>query len=170
MRIFIEIDDAQVDIVKEALAAKAGVKKEAEKKEEKKAVTAAAESEGSGEVQEYAAMKAAELYKLCCERGISSKCKKRDKASLIEVLKEYDRNGGADDEEEEATDDEWPDEEEEKPEDPYVGKKAQELYKMCIDRGIVVKKKLSPEQYVKKLKEADAAADEEDDGDEWNID
>lgn len=170
MRIFIEIDDTQIDIVKEALAAKAGVKKEAEKKEEKKAVTAAAESEGSGEVQEYAAMKAAELYKLCCERGISSKCKKRDKASLIEVLKEYDRNGGADDEEEEVPDDEWPDEEEEKPEDPYVGKKAQELYKMCIDRGIVVKKKLSPEQYVKKLKEADAAADEEDDGDEWNID
>lgn len=119
---------------------------------------------------DYNSMKSTDLYKLCCERGISSKCKKRDKASLIAVLKAND-DGGAD-EPEETEDDEW-DEEPEVEKDPYEGKTAKQLYDMCKDRGIAAKPKQKADAYVKLLKEADAQDEEpeedEDDDDEWEI-
>lgn len=104
------------------------------------------------------------LYKLCCDRGISSQCKKRDKASLIAVLKANDC-GASEDE------DDWGDEDEEET-DPYAGKTAKELFKMCADRGIKTKPKQSADAYVKLLKKADveeAETDEDDEDDDWEI-
>ena len=116
---------------------------------------------------DYENMTSKALYKLCCDRGISSQCKKRDKASLIAVLKANDGAAGED----EA--DNWGDEKEEET-DPYAGKSAKELFKMCSDRGIKTKPKQSADAYVKLLKKADEAEteteDEEDDeDDDWEI-
>lgn len=115
---------------------------------------------------DYENMTSKALYKLCCDRGISSQCKKRDKASLIAVLKANDGAAGED----EA--DDWGDEDEEET-DPYAGKSAKELFKMCSDRGIKTKPKQSADAYVKLLKKADEAEteteDEDDEDDDWEI-
>lgn len=114
---------------------------------------------------DYENMTSKALYKLCCDRGISSQCKKRDKASLIDVLKANDGTANEDE-------DDWGDEDEEET-DPYAGKSAKELFKMCSDRGIKTKPKQSADAYVKLLKKADEAEaeteDEEDDDDDWEI-
>ena len=117
---------------------------------------------------DYESMTSKALYKLCCDRGISSQCKKRDKASLIAVLKANDEGATGEDEA-----DDWGDEDEEE-KDPYAGKSAKELFKMCSDRGIKTKPKQSADAYVKLLKKADEAEteteDEEDDeDDDWEI-
>ena len=140
------------------------------KKAEKKTVTKKEETEEEYENEEesedddYENMTSKELYKLCCDRGISSKCKDRKKSTLIELLKANDAG-----EDEEESDDWGEDEEEAK--DPYEGKTAKELYKMCCDRGIKAKTKQTAEAYVKLLKQADAqgAESEEDDDDDWEI-
>lgn len=127
------------------------------------------EEEEAG-ADDYESMTSTALYKLCCERGISSKCKKRDKKTLIAVLKENDA----------AQDDEWEDEKEEQDTDPYAGKTAKELYKMCKDRGLAATPKKPADVYAKILKKADAEAakkantkaqaeEEEDDEDDWEI-
>lgn len=127
------------------------------------------EEETEESADDYESMTSTALYKLCCERGISSKCKKRDKKTLIAVLKENDA----------AQDDEWEDEEEQET-DPYAGKTAKELYKMCKDRGLSAVPKKSADVYAKILKKADAEAakkantkaqveEEEDDEDDWEI-
>ncbi len=112
---------------------------------------------------DYESMTSKALYKLCCDRGISSQCKKRDKASLIAVLK---ANEGKSEE------DDWDEEDEEEETDAYAGKTAKELYKMCCDRGIKAKTKQSAEAYVKLLKKADEAeaeSEEDEDDDDWEI-
>lgn len=146
-----------------------------------------AEEESDGD---YSSMTSRELYSLCCERGISSKCKSRKKDALIELLEAYD-NGELEEEEApkkkasakaktkakkapepEDDDDDWGDDDEEEEADPYAGKSAKELYKMCVDRGIKAKTKQSAEAYAKLLKkadEADAEEDTDDDDDEWEI-
>lgn len=121
--------------------------------------------------EEYESMTSTALYKLCCERGISSKCKKRDKKTLIAILKENDAAQDAEDD--------WEDGEEQET-DPYAGKTAKELYKMCKDRGLTAVPKKSADVYAKILKKADAEAakkantkaqveEEEDDEDDWEI-
>lgn len=128
------------------------------------------ETEEDAGADDYESMTSTALYKLCCERGISSKCKKRDKKTLIAILKENDA----------AQDDEWEDEEEEQDTDPYAGKTAKELYKMCKDRGLAATPKKPADVYAKILKKADAEAakkantkaqveEEEDDEDDWEI-
>jgi hypothetical protein len=142
---------------------------EAPKKSPKKETKAKAKKEKEEDVEEseddYESMTSKDLYKLCCDRGISSKCKKRDKATLIAVLRE---NDGAEPETEE--DDSWDDEEDE---NPYAGKTARELYKMCCDRGIKAKTKQSADDYVKLLKKYDESEaeveEDEDDDDDWEI-
>ena len=142
-------------------------KAKAPKKEAKAAGKAKPKKEEAEEDEteaDYENMTSKALYKLCCDRGISSQCKKRDKASLIAVLK---ANDGATDEA-----DDWGDEEEEET-DPYAGKSAKELFKMCSDRGIKTKPKQSADAYVKLLKKADEAEaeteDEDDEDDDWEI-
>ena len=152
-----------------------------------------AEAETEAEVTgEYSEMTSRDLYALCCERGISSKCKSRKKDALIELLEAFD-NGELEEEKKSAKkvskgkakkepkqpepseddDDDWIDDEEEE-KDPYAGKSAKELYKMCTDRGIKAKTKQSADAYVKLLKKADEAeteedTDDDDDDDDWEI-
>lgn len=113
--------------------------------------------------EDFEKMKATDLYKLCCERGLSGKCKSRSKVALINVL--------MGEEPEESVADDWDEAEDETPSDPYAGKNARELFNMCKERGLKVKPKMSADAYVKVLKKADAEAepDEEDDDDEWEI-
>lgn len=171
---------------------------DSETKETKETKTKVDKTE-DGEVIVYETMSAKELYALCCERGISSMCKSRKKEALIELLEKLDngeieptKKSGktkdetkeevkapkgkgkkkAEPEPEEDESEDW-DEEEEDEKDPYEGKTAKELYKMCIDRGIKTKMKLSADEYVKLLKKADAEEsetdDEDEDDDEWEI-
>ena len=56
------------------------------------------ETESEEEDFDYTDMTAANLYKMCCARGISSKCKSRKKDALIEILEKFDR-GELDEEE-----------------------------------------------------------------------
>ena len=164
-----DIDDVE-DVTEAEETKDEALKKKTEKKETKttgKANTkkAADEEEEEAGEDDYENMTSKALYKLCCDRGISSQCKKRDKASLIAVLK---ANDGASNEDE----DDWGDEEEEE-KDPYAGKTAKELYKMCSDRGIKTKPKQSADAYVKLLKKADEAEaeteEEDDEDDDWEI-
>lgn len=115
--------------------------------------------------EDFEKMKATDLYKLCCERGLSGKCKSRSKAVLINVL--------MGEEPEESVADDWDGTEEEIPSDPYAGKNARELFNMCKERGLKVKPRMSADAYVKVLKKADAESEpepeEEDDDDEWEI-
>lgn len=141
-------------------------RKKAEPVEEEPEADVDEEEDFDGNEVDYESMTGKALYALCCERGLSSKCKKRDKASLIAVLKAADgENTSADD------DEDW-DEEEEEETDPYEGKKAKDLYMMCKKRGIKCKTGMAADAYVKLLKKADAEeaeTDEEDDDDEWEV-
>ena len=169
-----------------------------EKPETKKASAKKAKEEPDEPGEDYESMSAKDLYALCCKRGISSMCKSRKKDALIELLEKLD-NGEIEpakkkatakaepkkatkpakkEEPEEAEDEDWDDEDEEEP-DPYAGKPAKELYKMCVDRGIKTQPKQKPEKYAELLKKADAEAKEADsedwedeeaeDDDEWEI-
>lgn len=141
---------------------------------------------------DYTDMTAANLYKMCCARGISSKCKSRKKDALIEILEKFDR-GELDEEESkketkkakatskksakkvepvEEEEDDW-DTEDEEESDPYDGKTARELFNMCTERGIKAKPKQKADAYVKLLKKADAESEaeeaEDDEDDDWEI-
>lgn len=160
-----DINDVETEV--EEMEEEAQEKEKAPKKETKAAGKTKQKKEEENEVDEddYENMTSKALYKLCCDRGISSQCKKRDKASLIDVLKANDEGAAKEDEA-----DDWDEEEET---DPYAGKSAKELFKMCSDRGIKTKPKQSADVYVKLLKKADEAEaeteDEEDDDDDWEI-
>ena len=164
----IEQDDEEEEVTEKPVkAAKATEKKAAKKEAEPEEDEEDEEDEEEEEVGDYEGMTSKALYKLCCDRGISSQCKKRDKASLIAVLKANDGAAGTEDDA-----DDWEDEEEEEEnKDPYAGKSARELFKMCTDRGIKTKSKQSADVYAKLLKKADAAAEEEEDeeDDDWEI-
>lgn len=94
-----DIDDVEVNTEveeqDEAPAQKPSTKKAAEEDED--------EDEAE---DDYENMTSKALYKLCCDRGISSQCKKRDKASLIAVLKAND-GAGTEDDDEWDEDDDW---------------------------------------------------------------
>lgn len=156
-----DIDDVETEV--EDAEEKSEAAKKETKATQKPKSKQAVEEEDEADEDDYENMTSKALYKLCCDRGISSQCKKRDKASLIAVLKANDGTANEDEDEDE-------DEEET---DPYAGKSAKELFKMCSDRGIRTKPKQSADAYVKLLKKADEAEaeteDEEDDDDDWEI-
>ena len=152
-----EVEDVEgVEAAKKDEAAKATQKPESEQIVEE---VEEVEEEDEADEDDYENMTSKALYKLCCDRSISSQCKKRDKASLIAVLKANDGTANGDEDEEET--------------DPYAGKSAKELFRMCSNRGIKTKPKQSADAYVKLLKKADEAEaeteDEEDDDDDWEI-
>lgn len=162
-----DIDDVETEaegVEEKDEAPKKSAKKETKATQKPKSKQAV-EEEDEADEDDYENMTSKALYKLCCDRGISSQCKKRDKASLIAVLKANDGTANEDE-------DDWGDEDEEET-DPYAGKSAKELFKMCSDRGIKTKPKQSADAYVKLLKKADEAEaeteDEEDDDDDWEI-
>lgn len=167
---------------------KDGVEVETEAEEETKETET--ETEAEDDELDYTDMTSANLYKLCCARGISSKCKSRKKDALIELLEKFDR-GKLDEEETkketkkaskvkakkaepvvEEDEDDW-DTEDEEEKDPYDGKTAMELFKMCKERGIKAKTKMKADAYVKLLKAADAESEaeeaEDDEDDDWEI-
>lgn len=171
---------------------KDGVEMDATETEEetKEAETKEAETEAEDEDFDYTDMTAANLYKMCCARGITSKCKSRKKDALIELLEKFDR-GELDEEEPkketkkaskgkakkaepvvEEDEDDW-DTEDDEEKDPYEGKTAMELFKMCKERGIKAKTKMKADAYVKLLKAADAESEaeeaEDDEDDDWEI-
>lgn len=192
-----ELGSGEETEVEEEVQEEKPAKKETKKttKKAKKEEVEEDEDSDEEETNEYESMSAKELYKLCCERGISSHCKSRSKDALIEVLEKYDngelesakKSKKAEKEEpkkkgrkakkeepvEEADEDEWDEEEDSEEADPYAGKTAKELYKLCTDRGIKTKPKQNADAYVKLLKKADEAELEEDDtedeDDEWEI-
>lgn len=167
-----------------------------EEKEEVKKPVKVAEKEETEE-SSYESMTSKDLYALCCERGISSLCKSRKKDALIELLEKYDAGeiektkGGkkkAEKEEQKKaeksskkaeSEDNWDDDEDNWDDDeeknPYEGKTAKELFKMCTDRGIKTKPKQSADAYVKLLQKADEEeseaeeADDDEDDDDWEI-
>ena len=188
-----DIVDAEADA-----EAEDATEAQAEKSETKKASAKKTKEEPDESGEDYESMSAKDLYALCCKRGISSMCKSRKKDALIELLEKLD-NGEIEpakkkatakaepkkaakpakkEEQEEAEDEDWEDEEAEES-DPYAGKPAKELYKMCVDRGIKTQPKQKPEKYAELLKKADAEAKEADsedwedeeaeDDDEWEI-
>lgn len=163
---------------------KDGVEVETEAEEETKET----ETEAEDDELDYTDMTGANLYKLCCARGISSKCKSRKKDALIELLEKFDRGELDEEEPKKETkkaskgkakkaepvdeDDDW-DTEDEEEKDPYDGKTAMELFKMCKERGIKTKPKQKADAYVKLLKAADAESEaeeaEDDEDDDWEI-
>lgn len=174
----------QEDIV-DAEAEEVETEVQEEKSETKKSSAKKTKEEPDESVEDYDSMSAKDLYALCCKRGISSMCKSRKKDALIELLEKLD-NGEIEpakkkatakaeqkkatksakkEEQEEAEDEDWGDEDEEES-DPYAGKSAKELYKMCVDRGIKTQPKQKPEKYAELLKKADAEA-KETDGEDW---
>ena len=143
-------------------------------------------SDDEEEESTYESMTAKDLYALCCKRGISSMCKSRKKDELIKLLEKLDNGeiepskgkGKAKEEKKtvkkeepvEEEDDDWGDDEEET--NPYVGKTAMELFKMCKERGLKVKPKQKPDVYADMLKADDAKGEEdteEEDDDDWEI-
>lgn len=169
-----------------------GLKDGVEMNEPEEAEEETKESETEEEDFDYTDMTAANLYKMCCARGISSKCKSRKKDALIELLEKFDR-GELDEEEPkketkkakatskksakkaepvEEEEDDW-DTEDEEESDPYEGKTAKELFNMCTERGIKTKPKQKADAYVKLLKKADAESEaeeaEDDEDDDWEI-
>ena len=169
-----DIDDVEVEKEVEAV-------NEAPKKETK----------AKKEVASYESMTSKELYALCCERGISSLCKSRKKDALIELLEKYDageiektsgRKKAEKAEPKKAekssnkaeSEDDWDNWDDEEETDPYAGKSAKELFKMCTDRGIKTKTKQSADAYVKLLQKADEAeadteSEDDDEDEDWEI-
>lgn len=167
---------------------KDGVEVETEVDEETKET----ETEAEDDELDYTDMTGANLYKLCCARGISSKCKSRKKDALIELLEKFDRGELDEEEPKKETkkakaaskkqvkkeeepideDDDW-DTEDDEEKDPYDGKTAMELFKMCKERGIKAKTKMKADAYVKLLKAADVESEaeeaEDDEDDDWEI-
>lgn len=152
------VDETEMEEVQEEAP------KKAPKKVTPKSKQPVQEEETEAE-DDYDSMTSKDLYKLCCERGISSKCKDRKKSTLIELLKANDAGESLEDDAED-----WDEEEET---NPYEGKTAKELFKMCTDRGIKTKPKQPADAYVKLLKKADETdtevEEEDDDDDDWEI-
>lgn len=172
-------EDQKETEVQETETPKAEKKKEkAPKKAEKKVEESEDDFEEDDAEQTYESMTAKDLYKLCCERGISNKVASRKKTDLIDALEKFDR-GEMDQKTEEPDDDSWDDEEEET--NPYKGKSAKELYKMCMDRKIKTKPRMSADKYAELLmaedeKKAKAKAkkqpepvEDDDEDDDWEI-
>lgn len=114
---------------------------------------------------DYDNMNNKQLYAKLGELGKRKECKEEfgdlSKKSMLAFLKKHYGDGA---EVEEAEEDGWEDEAEEV-KDPYEGKTAVELFKMCKSRKIKAQAKKSTKYYVDLLKKADAAEEESDDED-----
>lgn len=178
-----EAEEPELDVPQEEEVPKKGKAKKQDAEEQ--------EDEWSDDVEEestYESMTEKDLYALCCKRGISSLCKSRKKDELIKLLEKLDngeieptKGKGKAKEEKKTTskkvakeepvedDDDWGEDDEEET-DPYVGKTAMELFKMCKERGLKVKPKQKPDVYADMLKADDAKGEEDtEEEDDWEI-
>lgn len=116
---------------------------------------------------DYDNMNNKQLYAKLGDLGKRKECKEEfgdlSKKSMLAFLKKHYGDGA---EAEEVEEDSWEDEAEEV-KDPYEGKTAVELFKMCKSRKIKAQAKKSAKYYVDLLKKADAAAEEESDDEDW---
>lgn len=182
-----ETEEHEMEIPQEEEAPKKGKAKKQDAEEEDDDW-----SDDEEEERTYESMTAKNLYALCCKRGISSLCKSRKKDELIKLLEKLDNgeiepsNGKGKAKEEkkitskkvvkkeepvEGNDEDWVEDGEEET-DPYVGKTAMELFKMCKERGLKVKPKQKPDVYADILKADDVKGEEdaeEEDDDDWEI-
>lgn len=182
-----ETEEPEMEIPQEEEAPKKGKAKKQDAEEEDDDWSDDEEEEST-----YESMTAKDLYALCCKRGISSLCKSRKKDELIKLLEKLDNGeiepskgkGKAKEEKKitskkvvkkeepvEENDENWGEDDEEET-DPYVGKTAMELFKMCKERGLKVKPKQKPDVYADMLKADDAKGEEdaeEEDDDDWEI-
>lgn len=180
-----ETEEPEMEIPQEEEAPKKGKAKKQDAEEQEDDWSDDEEEEST-----YESMTAKDLYALCCKRGISSLCKSRKKDELIKLLEKLD-NGEIEPSKgkgktekkttskktvkkeepvEEEDEEDWGEEDEET--DPYVGKTAMELFKMCKERGLKVKPKQKPDVYADMLKADDAKGEEEteeEDDDDWEI-
>lgn len=109
--------------------------------------------------KDYSDMSAKELYDLCQGRGIE--CKPRQSKDYYIDLLEADDDKGSDDG---WGDDDWGDESDDKPD--YDSMSAKELYALCKERDIDVEPRKPESYYIKKLKAADEAGDDDGWGDD----
>lgn len=132
----------------------ASAEKPAKKATKKAAAKEETDEDESGET-DYNKFNGDTLIKMCKERGIYEKGMK--KAALVEAMENYDANGGSE-------------ESDEVDEDPYAGKSAMELFKLCKSRGIKAAPKKPAKFYADLLTKADQAADEADGDtdDDWD--
>lgn len=111
---------------------------------------------------DYSEMTPKQLYNLCEKREIEAEPKMSAKY-YINLLEEYD---------DENSSDGWENDEDE---NDYSDMSPKELYKLCDDRGIDCKTKMSAKYYINLLQEDDKAHDdwddeESEDEDEWDED
>lgn len=116
-----------------------------------------------GGKKDYSDMSAKELYELCQERDIEVK-PRQSKDYYIDLLEADDDKG---------SDDDWGDEGDDEKTD-YDSMSAKELYTLCKERDIDAEPRKPEAYYIKKLKAADEAGDDdwdddkgEDEDDEW---
>ena len=109
-------------------------------------------------------MSTKQLMQLCDKRGIKVPHYGKNKAFYLEALQGTPETAEAEDdtEDEEVGEDE---------ENPYEGKTAMELFKLCKARGIKAQPKKKAADYIKLLEKADATEVEadatEEEKDEW---
>lgn len=157
------------------------------KDEKSKHVTKDSDSDNAAE-KSYDDMTVAELYKLCCQRGLSGKCKSRKRDDLIAILngdtaddkktKRTSKKGGAKKDKKEPENaqeseyEDWGEDENETMD--YDSMTAKQLYEECVKRGIEAEKRKKPADYIKLLKVDDDHSGESDsDGDDdedWEFD
>lgn len=118
-----------------------------------------ADVEEAGDDADLSAMSTKELMKLCDKRGIKVPHYGKNKQFYLDALQNA---GDAEDTEDEA--------EAEESENPYEGKSAMELYKMCKSRKIKAEQKKPAKYYIGLLTKADEAEAEdaaEESDDDW---
>ncbi len=126
------------------------------------------ETEASDEVAstDYESMSAKEMWELLGKAGKRKLAKSTKKADLIEACKKAFGEGAAED-----TDDVEDEADTDTAENPYEGKSAMELFKMCKKRGIKAAAKKPAKFYADLLVKADASADETtEEADGWDDD
>lgn len=127
---------------------------EKETKSTKPAKTTKANDDEQPSLEE---MTGKQLYEIVKEKGLTKKIKSTKKEDMIAAIKAA---AGDSDSNEAETDEDEGDESE----NPYEGKSAMELFKLCKKRGIKVEAKLKAKAYIDALTKADAK-DSDDDGD-----
>lgn len=124
--------------------------------------------------EDYMSMSKKELYNLCKERDIEVPSKPKEKSFYVALLEDYDALNDDEfmNEPEDDEDDGWGEDEFEQ--DDYEEMTRQELYKLCIERGIETVKKQSKQHYIDLLEtddgEDDSWDEEDDDDEDWGDD
>lgn len=119
---------------------------------------------GSGGMPDYDSMSAKQLWDILGKAGKRKTAKSTKKADLVVACKAL-HEAGSDDETDDDSDEA---EAAEESSNPYEGKSAMDLFKLCKQRGIKAAPKKKAEYYVELLTKADAEASDDDSKDDWD--